>query len=290
MLVDQYHSFFKSSYQAFVKSNITLEQRYQFADLIASIARHHSSERWQQIEKNAQRFNSAIEYLNHNGFLVVKLPFVSQIVNEILALSKSQIQVENIPISTKNEIFHLKDVQSLPSIKKLLEFNHLYELVSMYLGCPASLYACQAWWQFPTDLRSSPQNTQLWHRDRDDFRFLKLFINITDVDLDSGPHSFIQYSHRPGNSNSIYSNYELDKHMLDGQHQRFLCDDAMNNLLSTYSPKIWTGPAGVSFLEDTRGFHKASIPTQRPRLILSVIWTIKPREIHNSNGNHLFAL
>ena len=259
-----------------MKSNITLEQRYQFTELIASIARQHSSERWQQIEKRSQQFSPAVNYLRENGFLAIQIPCVSQIVDEIMILSKSQIQPENVPSSKKNEIYHLKDVDSLPSIKKLLKFNYLYELVSQYLGCPASLYACQAWWQFPADCRSSPQNTQLWHRDRDDFGFLKLFINITDVDLNSGPHSFIKYSHKPGNENYIYSNYESDINILDGKHPRFLSDDAMRSLLSSYSPKIWTGSAGFSFLEDTRGFHKASIPTERPRLILSVIWTIKP--------------
>ena len=274
--MDEYHAFFKQSYQALVKSNITLDQRYYFADLIASIGRQNSSDRWQQIEKRSQRFTPAVNYLRENGFLAVEIPFVSQIVEQILILSDSQIKPENVPSSKRNEIYHLKEVESLPSIKKLLEFNYLYELVSQYLGCPASIYACQAWWQFPADCDSSPQNTQLWHRDRDDFGFLKLFINITDVDLNSGPHSFIKYSHRPGNENCIYSNYESDIHMLDGKHQRFLSDDAMRSLLSSYSPKIWTGSAGFSFLEDTRGFHKASIPTERPRLILSVIWTIKP--------------
>ncbi len=273
---DEDHSFFKKSYHALVKSNITLEQRYQFTELVASIARQNSSDRWQQIEKRSQRFLPAVNYIKKNGFLPIEIPFASQIVEQILMLSERQITPENIPISKRNEIYHLKDIESLPSIIKLLEFNDLYELVSQYLGCPASIYACQAWWQFPADCDSSPQNTQLWHRDRDDFGFLKLFINITDVDLNSGPHSFIKHSHRPGNENFIYSNYESDIHMLDGKHQRFLSDDAMRSLLSSYSPKIWTGSAGFSFLEDTRGFHKASIPTERPRLILSVIWTIKP--------------
>lgn len=259
-----------------MKSNITLEQRYQFTELIALIARQHYSDRWQIIEKRSQKFSPAVDYLRENGFLAIQIPFASQIVDEIMILSKSQIQPENVPSSKRNEIYHLKDVRSLPSIKKLLEFHHLYELVSQYLGCPASIYACEAWWQFPADCESSPQNTQLWHRDRDDFGFLKLFINITDVDTNSGPHSFIKYSHRPGNENFIYSNYESDIHMLDGKQQRFLSDDIMKSLLSSYSPKIWTGSAGFSFLEDTRGFHKASVPTKYPRLILSVIWTIRP--------------
>ena len=39
-------------------------------------------------------------------------------------------------------------------------------------------------------------------------------------------------------------------------------------------PVIWTGPAGLCFLEDTRGFHRAYIPESKARLIFSIVWTI----------------
>ena len=43
--------------------------------------------------------------------------------------------------------------------------------------------------------KEKQDNAQYFHYDNDFKKFLKIFIYLSDVDFESGPHSFVQYSH-----------------------------------------------------------------------------------------------
>jgi hypothetical protein len=102
--------------------------------------------------------------------------------------------------------------------------------------------------------------TQSFHRDYDDWKFLKLFIYLSDVDEDSGPHVYVQGSHRKSGRlfAAPYSNKEVE---------------------TTYGAsrlKAFTGPAGSSFFCDTYGIHKGALPRSKPRLMFLVQYSILP--------------
>ena len=44
--------------------------------------------------------------------------------------------------------------------------------------------------------------------------------------------------------------------------------------LSKSNIKQWVGPKGTTFLEDTRGLHRAFRPINKSRLIFSIVWTV----------------
>ena len=152
----------------------------------------------------------------------------------------------------------------------------LNDFVSLYLGAPASLYKILAWWQYPKESKSSPSNAQLWHRDRDDFSFLKLFMYCTDVDLSSGPHAFLPGTQLSSSLPSLFDADSVNYSLVTGSNHQFLSDSDLIKLRYSGRQKVWLGPAGTCFLEDTRGFHRAFVPTHKPRLIFSLVWTVGP--------------
>jgi hypothetical protein len=113
-------------------------------------------------------------------------------------------------------------------------------------------------WSFPAE--SPGGAVQRYHRDPDDWRFLKLFVYLTDVDLDAGPHVFVKGSHltaarlraRP------YTGQDID--LLHGAGAALPV----------------TGPAGTSFLADTYGIHRGMVPIRRARLILQAQYSLLP--------------
>ena len=208
------------------------------------------------------------------GYLPISVPYASALVNELVSLPSSGIAQ---PASGgRTETQYLKNVSSLPSVKKLIADSSLFTLVSLYLGAPAFVYSTEAWWQYPMGEDHIPSNAQLWHRDRDDFSFLKLFMYCTNVDDTSGPHAFRPETHT---SHSLSKLFDADHKMLGavtGESHQFLTDSDLEELSYSGSKQVWFGPSGTCFLEDTSGFHRAYVPSHKPRLIFSVVWTVGP--------------
>ena len=122
----------------------------------------------------------------------------------------------------------------------------------------------------------SASNAQQWHRDRDDLREIKLFFYATDVDINCGPHGYIPRSHTSTELKNIFEYPSKYSKIIEGEKHVFLSDKDLISLGLKVKPKIWLGNAGTCFLEDTSGFHRAYVPTSKPRLIFSLTWTLGP--------------
>jgi len=263
----------ESFYKSLVKSPLSLQQRAFFADSVASQSRQNNSDIWRKISSFAPRFSSPLQSLNQSGCLVLSFSKSAQLVNELLSLSPTEFFDSNyIPTS---ESYHLQNIDELPSVSSLLSDVSLHTLVSLYLQAPASVSDCIAWWHFPMPSDVVGSNAQKWHRDRDDFAELKLFMYATDVDLYCGPHAFIPGSHKYSNLLNLFPNCFPDDPIIFAKEHAFLSNKQLFDYgLLKSNIKSWLGPKGTTFLEDTRGLHRAYRPTQKPRLIFSIVWTV----------------
>jgi hypothetical protein len=99
---------------------------------------------------------------------------------------------------------------------------------------------------------------QNFHRDIDDLRFVKLFCYLTDVDEESGPHVYLPGSHRANKLTATGRYQEEEVYQAFGEPRRF------------------TGPAGLTFLENTYGFHRGLPVKSKPRLIFQVLYSLRP--------------
>jgi len=86
----------------------------------------------------------------------------------------------------------------------------------------------------------------LWHKDRDGIKLVKIFIYLTDVNIDCGAHFFILGSHK--------------KKPLRFVPQFRYKDRAIKNNFNIENIIEIVGKAGTCFVEDTSGFHRASRP------------------------------
>ncbi|MGF1569841.1 MAG: hypothetical protein ACFCVD_17525 [Nodosilinea sp.] len=135
----------------------------------------------------------------------------------------------------------------------------LRKIAALYLQTSPVHVSSALWWSFPStsDLLRQSKAAQVFHCDLDDFRFLKFFFYLTDVDVDSGPHLFIRGSHRKK---------PFFRQLLRGRASE-------DWLLQHYGPenvlKVY-GPAGFGFVEDTYGHHMGSPPKSNQRLILQI--------------------
>lgn len=137
--------------------------------------------------------------------------------------------------------------------------------VSEHLGCKPTLSNVSMWWSLPG--HANAEHAEFFHRDVDDWLFIKLFIYITDVDEDAGPHVFVRGSHRINKLSKI-ARYSDEK-----VYESFGLDNVL----------FLTAKAGTSFLENTYGMHKGQLPKSRRRLLLQAQYSLNPISISKYN-------
>lgn len=150
------------------------------------------------------------------------------------------------------------DVLTAPYLLDLANDPAILKIATAYFGCKPLISVLSAWWSYPTAL--GPQQAENFHRDVDDWRFLKLFLYLTDVEADNGPHVFVRWSPQ---SDKLTAIQRLD-------------DDDVIHTFGRQSIVSVTGKAGTSFLENTYGLHKGTPVASGVRLLFQVIYSLNP--------------
>ena len=251
---------------------MSLEERSRHGDLVSGLVAKSQPDIWNSVNSQSNTLSPHLNFLRHHGYLPLNIPYSKKLINEVASLPS--VGVSNTANSNSAETEYLHNVSDLPSVKRLYSDTQLHALASLYLGAPAFLYECEAWWQYPQGDTHKPSNAQLWHRDRDDFHELKLFFYVSDVDDECGPHAFIPHSHHFTRLSLAFG--DVDHPLVSGLSSSFIDDDVLHQLGLLVPPKVWLGKAGTCFLEDPRGYHRAYLPTSKSRLMLSLVWTVGP--------------
>ncbi|MEO8157951.1 MAG: phytanoyl-CoA dioxygenase family protein [Betaproteobacteria bacterium] len=156
--------------------------------------------------------------------------------------------------------FTQQQVINIPEVQSVLADWSVLALAQSYLGaCPVADVASM-WWHTAYSDQPDAKAAQFYHFDMDRIRWLKIFIYLTDVGPDNGPHCFIKGSHRTGG---------IPSSLLSRGYVRLTDDD----VLLHYPPEQlieFNAPAGTIILEDTRGLHKGKALTSGDRLMLQL--------------------
>ena len=176
------------------------------------------------------------------------------------------------------------DLVHIPEVQDLLLSQKLNEIASQYLQAPAQI-------KFFELLKSYPNNkgkgSQLWHRDRDDFAELKLFIYCSDVDENSGPHGYIAKSQILNDKilSQVKDTKPSHKKLFENA---YYCkggarpdDTILKYFPKKYKVQRFTGAEGTAFLEDTTGLHRGYPPREKPRLMFNICFCVGLEHFNN---------
>jgi hypothetical protein len=162
------------------------------------------------------------------------------------------------PPQTHVAFFSNETIVRAPHALAIANDPRVLGIVAGFLGAKPTISLLTAWWSMPHK-DGKAEEAERFHRDVDDIRFVKLFCYLTDVDEVSGPHMFV-----PGSQN-------IDKlTKIRRYDDREIVDAFGENSLS-----MFTGKAGTVFLENTFGFHRGVPPTQKPRLLFQVLYSLR---------------
>ncbi len=179
---------------------------------------------------------------------ILKLPFLHDVTEARLWLDR-QPTWPGSHVFNDNPYFSCYRSEAIlrcPTLLDLFNDPRILAHVARHLECRPTLYSVNGWWSFPAP---NPQidHAQHFHRDIDDTKFLTMFLYLTDVDADCGPHQVIPdtESRGPQGGGSVFS--DLVEEM--------------------YRAQIVTaiGPAGTLWLVNTKNLHRGLCP-KKPRL------------------------
>lgn len=139
-------------------------------------------------------------------------------------------------------------------IKNIITDNFILNIVQDYLGCKPILSQVNFW----ISNKAPIDGTQKFHQDRDDIRFIKVFIYLNDVSLNNGAHYYVK-----GSLNDLKfpdSSYNVSHRIED----TFINNNYKENVIAIQGKK------GSIIFEDTSGFHKGSEVKEGYRFMLQL--------------------
>lgn len=157
---------------------------------------------------------------------------------------------------------YLDDVERCEAVRAIRADAALWRIAAAYLRTEPIVITTRLWWSFPSS-RGAERDFHLagqerFHFDLDDWRSIKFFFYLTDVDMASGPHVMLRGSHR----------FHTAAHQISP-----MVGKTEAEVVASYGPaNVATicGPAGLGFAEDPFAFHMGRAPRDRPRLMAEV--------------------
>jgi hypothetical protein len=140
----------------------------------------------------------------------------------------------------------------------------ILQIANTYFGMYTRLRYYNIWHTFAT--QSQARESQLWHRDREDYYILKVFVYLSDVDEAAGPFTYAAGSHLKGRLR------REPAYFLEGEVRR--SGDAQ--MAEVVPPERWVkgvGPKGTIIFADTRGYHKGGLARARDRIMYTCMFT-----------------
>ena len=174
--------------------------------------------------------------------------------------------------------YRLEQSLAAPHLVELALHPAILGLAAAYLGCLPLLYSINTFWTFPGEAAGM---THGFHRDEDDYRFLAVFLYLTDVEPGEGELYFIEGTHNvqtvgirlrprwlkrvlPFQKPDVASDAEEFRRLNNGNgygHDAFY-----ERRFPGYIRRV-AGPAGTAFMADTFGLHRGTPPRSRARLV-----------------------
>lgn len=173
-------------------------------------------------------------------------------------LAAGNFPKSKIPTSTHVANFNRSDLVKVQSILEIANDPGILRIVQNFLGAAPLISNINMWWSLAG--KNKAQEAQLFHRDVDDIKFCKLFIYLTDVGPDDGPHTYVK------GSSSINSLTKIRRYEDREIQSKFGNENIIN----------FCRPKGSFFIVDTYGFHKGTLPVENDRLLLQIQYSLNP--------------
>ena len=162
-----------------------------------------------------------------------------------------------IPRKYSKLSYRTADLVRCQPLLELANSPLVLDAVTRVLGARPTIGWFESWWTLGEHYEPGRAHyDDVYHRDVDDLRFVKLFAYLTDTGVTNGAHSFVRGSHR---------NAALTR-------RGPITDEEVQAAFPPEDIMTITGKAGTVFLENTWGIHRPLMATEGRRQIFSALY------------------
>ena len=222
-------------------------------------------------KKNKKDFfaSDKVDELKNSGLLKIENLFTNSQLDEITNYLSKDIELEpiygfdkkfkisNLPSNVKTGYFPTDYLINCPHVLSGANNESLQLILENYFQCKFKLDWIWAWWSFPSNQIIGPQ---LFHRDYESMNFIKVFVYLSDVGENSGPHEIIKGSHK---INKLY------------KRERFE-DEIVFKSFDINKKATIIGNKGATFIANTFALHKGINPKNSKRLVMVYLFSVIP--------------
>ena len=165
------------------------------------------------------------------------------------------------PAAPVSKIYRIPEQDSITNhaIQRLVADPVFLGIAERYLATLPIFSDIGLWWSPAGDKWPHQDAAQKFHFDFDaPPAWLKLFVYLTDVGPDNGPHTFVRGSHIAGNP--------VRGPLLEEGYSR-MTDEKIASAFGADNVVSIEGKRGTVFFADTSGFHKGRAPVAGHRLL-----------------------
>lgn len=159
--------------------------------------------------------------------------------------------------------YDIDSILAIDNLKRIALLPEVTRIAAIHIGAEPKILDVSCWRTSPGD--GGREAAQRWHRDIDDWRACKLFVYLTDVGPDNGPHLFVPGSHR-------YDYFEARGEPADAYFFNSNSDPAIAEIVETLPRFEVCAPAGHMWIENTYGFHRGKPATAGTRVVFQVCY------------------
>lgn len=156
--------------------------------------------------------------------------------------------------------WHATQLLQNEDVQKLISDEVLLAISQEYLGCAPIVDGVRMWWNTTFSKDPNPEAATMYHFDMERLKWFKVFVYLTDVSEENGPHAFIKGTHKVG-----ALPYDLLK-----KGYVMSSDEEIYNYFDKNEEILYTAPRGTMIIEDTKGLHKGTPVKSGDRLILQM--------------------
>lgn len=184
--------------------------------------------------------------------------------NRTTKVTRQSISVDS-PIEGAWWVQRPQDLGVTNVMQRLAFDPTLLAIAQAALGTMPIHVQTNAWWTFPTasddpnSEAAQKRNAQWFHQDMEFIKFVKVFVYLSDVNTENGPHVYVR-----GSAN------DYEERLPGVAVSSRVSDDAIEAAFGADRVQAITGPAGTVAIVNTRGYHKGAPVVAGCRLLLQL--------------------
>lgn len=145
--------------------------------------------------------------------------------------------------------------------------DEVLDIVNLCYGMFSRLNYVDTWHNVTAADDDPLYDTEIWHRDHEDMKIIKVFMYLSNVDKGTGPFTFIKGTHLQGKMGHIHPANPPLGVLIDEQQIAEFTKPEQSSVI------ICTGKPGTVIFSDTTGIHKGGRTASEPRTVLVAFYT-----------------